>query len=171
MNEFMQQLQKANRLKEITQRVGFALWQLQELEDVSAQYFVLLAQAKKGMGEAAGNVLTEKARKKTFGSTINKITKQGLLSTDLEGRFLNLLSERNWLVHRSRTESRDAIHSDIAMQQLVSRIDTMTDESLALLKEIGSLSLAYVKKHGVDEAYVYKKAEELLKQWHASEEI
>ena len=63
MNEFIQQLQKANRLTEITQRIGFALWQIQELEGVSAQYFVLLAQAIKGMGEAAGNVLIEKAKK------------------------------------------------------------------------------------------------------------
>ena len=57
------------------------------------------------------------------------------------------------------------------MQKLVSRIDTMANESLMLLKEIGSLSEAYVKKHGVTEDYINKKAEELLKQWHESEEI
>jgi len=167
----MQQMQKANRLKEITQRIGFAIWQLQELEGVSAQYFVLLGQAKKGMGEAAGNDLVKKAKKKTFGRTIQNLKKKGLLSTELESRFLKILSERNWLVHRSRSENRDAVHSDIAMQRLMSRIDAMADESLALLKEIVSLSIAYVKKHDVNEDFIYKKAEELLNQWHASEEI
>ena len=52
MNEFIQEMQKANLFNDITQRIGFALWQIQELESFSAQYFVLLAQAKKGMGEA-----------------------------------------------------------------------------------------------------------------------
>jgi hypothetical protein len=66
-----QQLEKANRLTEITQRIGFCLWQIQELEGVSAQYFVLLAQAKKGMGLTAGNALSEKAKKKTFGEPVN----------------------------------------------------------------------------------------------------
>ncbi|MBU4263921.1 MAG: hypothetical protein KKC76_18855 [Proteobacteria bacterium] len=167
----MQQIQKANRLKEITQRIGFAIWQIQELEGVSAQYFVLLGQAKKGMGEAAGNDLVKKAKKNTFGRTIKDIRKKGLLNKDLGGRFLRLLSERNWLVHQSRTESRDAVHSDIAMQRLISRIDAMADESLALLKEIGSLSIAHMNKHGVNEESIYKRAEALLNQWHSSEEI
>ena len=171
MNEFTQQIQKANRLKEITQRIGFAVWQIQELEGVSAQYFVLLTQAKKGMGESAGNDLLKTPKKNTFGRTIQNIRKKGLLSLELERRFLNLLSERNWLVHKSRSESRDAVHSDTAMQRLISRIDSMADESLALLKEIGALSIAYVKEHGVNEEYVYKKAESLLNQWHSSEKI
>ncbi len=167
----MQEMQRANRLNEITQRIGFALWQIQELESASAQYFVLLAQAKKGIREVAGNVLVEKAKKKTFGRTIDKITKQGLLSTELGNRFLNLLSERNWLVHRSRAENRNAIYSDIAMEKLICRIDDMATESLKLLKKIGSLSVAYVKNHGVTEDYIDKKSEELLKQWHESEEM
>ena len=65
MKDLAHQLEKADRLAAITQRIGFALWQIQELEGVSAQYFVLVVQAKKGMGLAAGNALEEKAKKKT----------------------------------------------------------------------------------------------------------
>lgn len=164
-------MEKANRLKEITQRIGFALWQIQELEGVSAQYFVLAAQAEKGMGEVAGNAIVEEARKKTFGRTIHRITNQGLLSVELKNRFLNILSERNWLVHRSRADSRDAIHSDAAMKKIVTRIDAIANESLSLLKEVGSISMEFVKEHGVTEKYIYQEAEELLRQWHESEEI
>ena len=39
-------MQRAVRLAEITQGVGFALWQLQELEGSTALYFVLVAQAR-----------------------------------------------------------------------------------------------------------------------------
>jgi hypothetical protein len=41
METLNQQLQKADRLAAITQRIGFALWQIQGLEGVAAQYFVL----------------------------------------------------------------------------------------------------------------------------------
>lgn len=171
MEDLKLQLEKAERLAAIAQRIGFALWQIQELEGVSAQYFVLLVQAKKGMGVDAGNDLVEKAKKRTFGATIHQIAKAGLLSSELEVRFTNLLSERNWLVHRSRSDSRSAIHGDIAMQLLVARIDKMAEESLALLREIGALSVAYVKKYGVTQEHVNKEAEELLEQWHASDAI
>lgn len=100
MDELQLKLERANRLAEISQRVGFAVWQLQELESASAQCFVLLAQATKGMGLEAGNNLLEKASKKTFGNTVRRMTKANLLSATLGTRFLNLLAERNWLVHR-----------------------------------------------------------------------
>ena len=171
MEELRQQIEKADRLAAITKRIGFALWQIQELESVTAQYFVLVVQAKKGMELAAGNALDEKAKKKTFGATIHQVSKAGLLSSELESRFTNLLSERNWLVHRSRADSRSAIHSALEMQRLVVRIDKMAEESLSLLREIGTLSEAHVKKHGVTEEYIDKKAKELLDQWHASDAI
>ncbi|BBO91737.1 hypothetical protein DSCOOX_49170 [Desulfosarcina ovata subsp. ovata] len=171
MEELRQQIEKADRLAAITQRIGFALWQIQELEGVTAQYFVLVVQAKKGMGLFAGNALDEKAKKKTFGATINKVSKAGLLSAELESRFTNLLSERNWLVHRSRADSRGAIHSALKMQRLLARIDKMAEESLSLLREIGILSETHVKEHGVPEEYIDKKAKELLEQWHASDVI
>ena len=106
MTPHTHQHQIANRLSAVTQTVGFALWQLQELEGASAQYFVLLAQAEKGMGLVAGAALIEKAQSKTFGATIHQIAKAGLLSPELETRFTNLLAERNWLVHSSRATSR-----------------------------------------------------------------
>lgn len=171
MEELRQQIEKAERLTAITQRIGFALWQIQELEGVTAQYFALVVQAQKGIGLAAGNALDEKAKKKTFGATIHRVSKAGLLNSEIESRFTNLLSERNWLVHRSRADSRSAIHSDLEMKRLLARIDKMAEESLSLLREIGTLCEAHVKKHGVPEVYIDKKAKELLEQWHASGEI
>jgi len=165
----MDEFKKAERLAAITQKVGFALWQIQELEGVSAQYFVLVVQAKKGMGLDAGNALEEKAKGKTFGATIKQITKAGLLTSNLESRFINLLSERNWLVHKSKADSRNAIHSDQEMQKLLVRLDEMADESLSLLREIGRLVEAHVKKHGVPEEYIKEHAKKLLEQWHSSE--
>ena len=169
MDAFEHQLQMAERLTAITQKIGFTLWQLQELEGVTAQYFVLLAQAQKGMGLAAGNSLVEKAQAKTFGTTIREFAKAGLLAPELEVRFSNLLVERNWLVHESRAGSRSAVYSDDAMHKLLFRIEAMAEESNALLSEIGRLVDLFVKQHGVSDRQVENYANQLLEQWHAAD--
>lgn len=171
MNHPDYQVEKAERLARITQQIGFALWQIQELESVAAQYFALVVQARKGMGVAAGNVLDEKVKKNTFGETIHQLRKAGLLSSELETRFIKLLSERNWLVHRSRADNRSAIYNDSSMQRLLVRIERMAEESLSLLREVGALSESHVKKHGVSEESIYVRANEILEQWHASDSI
>jgi len=169
MKELLGQLEKADRLATITQRVGFALWQLQELEGITAHYFVLSAKSIKGMGLDAGNALLDKAMKNTFGATIREMSSAGLLSAELQERFEKLLIERNWLVHRSRADSRSAIHKPMAMNRVVERLDAIADEALFLLKTVGALSDAHVKKHGITEDYIAKKAMEILEHWHISD--
>jgi hypothetical protein len=149
MDTLAHQLEKADRLAAVTQSVGFALWQLQELEGASAEYFVLLTQAKQGMGLEAGNALVEKAQAKTFGATLRQIAKAGLIPTEIESRFTKLLSERNWLVHRSRLDSRNVIYRAHAMRDLIARLEVIADEALALLKYIGAGITAFTQKHGV----------------------
>ncbi|MBL8437284.1 MAG: hypothetical protein JNM61_03715 [Zoogloeaceae bacterium] len=171
MSTLAQQLAKADRLAAVTQSIGFALWQLQALEGDAAGYFVLLAKAKKGMGLTEGNALVEKAQGKTFGATLHQIAKAGLLSPEVEERFAKLLAERNWLVHRSRADSRNVIHNDKAMSALLERLEAMADESLALLKFIGTETTAFVQSHGVSMDYVAKVSKQLLEQWHAADAL
>jgi hypothetical protein len=115
-----------------------ALWQLQELEGCTAIYFVLLTQASKGMGEGIGEALVEKAQSKTFGATIKQLEKANLLPMNLAKRYISLLEERNWLVNRSCTDSRGAIHHELIAQKPLLRLDAIADEAAALLKMIGS---------------------------------
>jgi hypothetical protein len=155
----------ADRLAAITQRIGFTLWQLQELEGVAAQYFVLLTQAKKGMGVEAGNALVEKAKAKTFGATVRQIAKSGLLTQELERRIIHLLAERNWLVHQSRASSRGAVHNDGAMSKLIYRLDAMADEAISLLSALGVLIDRFAKQQGVSESKVKEEVAKTLAQW------
>lgn len=169
MDPLQQKLRMAERLAAITQQVGFAMWQLQELESVTAQYFVLLTQAKKGMGLAVGSALVEKAQTKTFGATIAQVSKAGLVSPELVLRFNNLLAERNWLVHKSRASSRNAVHNDADMQKLLARLDIMSEESVSLLRDVGELAASFVQQHGVSEAFIEEYANKLLDQWHSAD--
>ncbi len=171
MDPVIAYFEQAERLNEITQRVGFALWQLQELEGLAATYFVLLAQAERGMGQEAGEILVAKAQGKTFGATIRQLEVAGLLTAELEQRFRKLLSERNWLVHSSRSDSRAAVHKSSEFAALLFRLDGIGEEALALLREVGALAERQVISLGVSRRQIDITAATLLKKWHEADAI
>lgn len=171
MKNLENQLEAADRLTAITQRVGYALWQLQELEGVSATTFVLIAEAEKGMGLAAGEALEERAKKSTFGATIHRLAASGVIDEDLDSRFRVLLEERNWLVHRSRADSRRAVYHDDHLVDLLQRLDRIADDAVALLKKVGNVAEAHVKARVVSERYIRETAARLLEEWHAADAI
>ena len=171
MRTMEQWLDDADRLTLVTQRVGFALWQIQELEAVAAQFFVLVTQATPGMGADAGNLLIDKAERNTFGATVSRIAKAGLLDADLEERLRALLSERNWLVHRSRRDSRNAVRVEAAARKLVFRLHAMAEESNAILKCIGELAEQHVLSIGVPTERIDEIAARLLDEWHAADAV
>ena len=162
--------QKAERLFRITQRIGFALWHLQELEGVAAHYVVLVTQAKKGMGFESGIALLEPVQFLPFGGILTKITNASLLDAGLETRFKKVLRERNWLVHRSRGTSRNALSNDSGTDKVVERVDALAAEARSLLRVLGSKIEGYARDQGVSMKDVDERASVLLEQWHASDE-
>lgn len=164
-------LRKADQLDAITQRVGSALWQLQELEGATAQYFVLVAQATLGMGHEAGQSLLDKAQNKTFGSTVTQLAKAKLLPQELEARFKALLVERNWLVHSSRASNRNAVHDDSACDSLLERLNLIAEEARLLLKQVVKQVEVYANGSGISPAKIDALASEILKQWHGNDAI
>lgn len=163
------QLERADRLHVVTQRVGYTLWQIQELEGVAAQCFVLLAQATKGMGMSEGNALLDKALAGTFGATITKLRDAGVLPLDVEAQLRALLKERNWLVHSSRSTSRAAVHSDEALAAAIQRIDGISGSTLFLMKRLGDIVESHVKKHGVTDTQIDQHAAKILEAWHSGD--
>lgn len=162
---------KASRLEALARRVGFAVLQVQALESASAQYLVLRSKATRGMGVDAAQRILEKARKETFGTTIGAMKNAGLLSEELANRFKALLKERNWLVHRSRTENSAALTSDDLASVLVARIDRAEDESRKLLHELAALSHTFVLDSGVPAEVVNAAISDVVQQWESNDAI
>lgn len=169
MDPGVEYFERAQRLDEITRRVGFTLWQLQELEGVAATYFVLLAQSKPAMGREAGEILVAKAKGKTFGATIRQLQAARLLSPELEQRFLKLVLERNWLVHSSRSDSRAAVHNDSTFGALLFRLDRIAEDALELLREVGDLVDGHVISLGMSRQQIDIAAATLLRTWHGDD--
>jgi hypothetical protein len=160
------QFEDAARLEVISQRVGFALWQLQELEGIAATYLVLVTRTRQGMGIAAGKALLDQALSKTFGATVNNLTKAQKMPSELEGPVRQLLAERNWLVHGSLASSRSAVRNEAACAALVDRINAICASAKHLMREYGSRAEAFAKSQGVTSEAIDAEAIRTLRKWH-----
>lgn len=167
MADLQDQLKKAGRLEAITKHLGFTLWQLQALEDATAQHYVLVALSTRGMGIEAGKELDESVKGNTFGKTIHALRKAEKMPENLEQRFLALLKERNWLVHSSRATNRAAVHNDKACDALLKQLESLAEEARLLLHEVGCASERFVQQHGVSKTEVERLTQEVLKSWHS----
>ena len=167
MSDLETQLRKADRLDAITKHLGFALWQLQALEDATAQHYVLVALATRAMGIEAGKKLDDSVKGNTFGKTIHALRNAGKMPAATEMRFLALLKERNWLVHSSRATSRTAVLDDQACKLLLVRLEQLAEEARLLLREVGNASEEFVLQNGVPKDEVDRLTQEILNSWHS----
>lgn len=167
LQELIRRLDAGERLQFVAVRIGLALWYLQDLEVLSAQCFAMVAKPAKGTSVATAQALLREARGKPFGSIIDMMAKAGMLSPALETRFDALREERNWLVHRSHEDSRSAVHANQAMWRLVVRLESMTNEGLALLKELEKIAMEYAIEKGVSAARVMEIAKKTLEGWRS----
>ena len=158
-------LVKADRFAAIMQQIGFAIWQLQELEWATAHYLTLRFRAKRGIGQEAGTALLEAAGRRTFGSLLKELSQSGILAPELAERLNAALDDRNWLVHRSRRENRGVLNSDEQCAILIAKLERISDGALSLLKEVGQLIERYALDSGVSKELVDREAERLLTQW------
>ncbi len=165
-DDFSTSIEKADRLAMVAERIGIAVWRLQELEGCAAHYLVLKTKAKQGMGTEAGDELISKALKQTFGATLREITKANILEPALQKRFDKILEERNWLVHKSLASSRSALQTDDSANRLITRINCIAKESLKLLRVVGELSELFVREKGVSQQYLDERAAAILREWH-----
>ena len=162
---------KASRLEVLARRVGFAVLQIQALEGASAQYLVLRSKVKRGMEADEAQRIVDKARRETFGTTVSLMKDAGLLSEDLEKRFKALLKERNWLVHRSRSENSAALASDESTTALLARIDGTEAESRKLLHALAELSEAFVLESGVSAEAIRAATADIVHGWEDNDAI
>lgn len=157
--------QKATRLQAITQQVGFALWQLQILEYVTAEYYVLVALATQGMGLEAGKNLTDTVKKNTFGKTITALSRAGKMPDDLKECYAAILAERNWLVHSSRLTNQHAVYQDEACEILLIRLNNLVEKTNVLMKAVGNQCEKFVSQQGVSEQEIDRYTQEILTAW------
>ncbi len=132
-------IEKAERHRLLAEKIGLTFLQIHFLEYIAAYYLVLSSQAIRGMGVDKGNQLIERALKSTFGHTVDKLIKANLFSDELNKRFEKLKDERNWLVHRSCSDFKNAINNQIYFEPTIKRLVEIKDETTYLTQQIDNV--------------------------------
>src|SRR5436190_12837654 len=98
---------------ELTSLVGYAVWQIQVLEQVLASYLIMVHQITTATARTEVETMFLKTAKHTLGQLFSAIRKTGGGSESLLPRLERFIVERNWLVHRSRHENRSDLYSPV----------------------------------------------------------
>lgn len=162
-------VEMAGRLGALMQRVGYALWQLQVLEDVVAAHVVVRLRAARGVGAERGKEISAEVLRKPLGALIAELAKAGVVAHDLAARLKPLLDDRNWLVHRSRRESHGALSDNETYATLSTRLRQIADRALALSKDLGAELEEYVVESGVSRDFINQEAGRLARSWWLNE--
>lgn len=149
----------------LMEHVGFAIWQLQELETAAATYLTVRIRAHRGIGIAHGEVMLKEAEGRTFGSLLTELAKSGLIEKTLALMLGEILEERNWLVHRARRENRALLANAQQYDSLIERLEALADRSSELLKLLATGMERYVLDTGVDHAAIDAEADRLARSW------
>jgi hypothetical protein len=147
------------------QRVGFAVWQLQELENTSATYVVLRLRQTRGVGVKRGKEIAALVEKATFGKLLRELQRAGILPNGLAGRLEGALEERNWLVHRARREYRGVLADMALYSSLSQRVDKLAEDARVLLNELGGEVESFIRSSGIDMEAVDREAQRLAASW------
>lgn len=139
-------------LRALFEGIGEAVWCLQYAEDALSTYLTMKVEIKSAgaVTEAQGRELLVESRRKTFGQSLRKAQKHGLLPESLDKRLVALASERNWLVHRSMHEDGNSLYTPEGRAAIFSRLDSFIAEATALRKAIALEMEAFVRSLGLD---------------------
>ncbi|MAU14140.1 hypothetical protein [Flagellimonas sp.] len=128
--------------------LGESLCAVQILED-ALSHSIVLKKTEPDQKNEADNLL-KKQRKYTLGLAINAIKKESLFPKALGFELSNLLTERNWLIHKSITENKDDLKSDSYFEKLIERIKAITSKAHKLQISIELDLIEYSEKKGID---------------------
>lgn len=159
----------ANRVGQLMQSIGYAVWQLQGLEDTLATYIVVRLRESQGVGLDKGADLTAELTRLELGKLIAQLRDADILPAVLLQRLGTLRNERNWLVHRAWRENHGVVASPERLTRLVQRLATLAEDALALNKHMAAEVETFVRSAGVTREYIDREADRLRHSWESSD--
>ncbi|SDQ89787.1 hypothetical protein [Flagellimonas zhangzhouensis] len=128
--------------------LGESLCAVQSLED-ALSHSIVIKQTEPDEKNKADNLLKEH-RKFTLGKAIGIIKNESLLPKPLEIEMSKLLTERNWLIHKSITDNKNDLKSDLYFNNLFERIKALSQKARTLQVLIEQDLIEYSEKKGID---------------------
>jgi len=152
-------------LHEVTEQVGFALWQTQSAEETVGAYLVFVHQATPSKARDQVEAMFTKAGKSTLGRLLRAIESTGNAPQALVDSLDAFVGKRNWLVHYSRRDCRKDMYSAPGRARIIARLAVIADEALQLAKAFQAETQAHLEKLGISNEQIDRDAEKLLNEW------
>jgi hypothetical protein len=150
---------------DVLHRVGFAVWQLQALEQVAACHLVLVHKVTVSTAREEVHRIFQKSEKNTLGQLFGQIRDLSNGTASFLPRFEALVQERNWLVHHSRNENRSDLFDDNARQKVIDRIETMANEAYQLALALKATTEDHMVSQGITKEEIDRRASQIFREW------
>ena len=150
---------------DVIRRVGFAVWQLQALEQVAACHLILVHKANPATGWEEVQRIFQKTEKNTLGQLFDQIRDATGNAASFLPRFEALVNDRNWLVHRSRNQNRKDLYDHAARQKLIDRTEAIADEALQLAKALQKKTEDHMMALGIPKAELDRRVAIIFREW------
>lgn len=137
--------------------IGEAISSLQYIENALSRYVIIKAFGRISRTEADQHL--KKYRVKTLGQTFKIMKENNLFPEVILNKTEELLEERNWLIHSSSDEIQDGIELEQQINNLASRIKSISIKASELINLIDGHILDYSELNGVDMSGVRKSIE------------
>jgi hypothetical protein len=152
-------------VQRVWQSVGYALWQIQELETTLAMYLVMVHKLEPGVAREEAESVFEKTRKKTLGQLLHDLRTQQAAPANLVARLDQFVDERNWLAHRSRAESRRQLYNPAHTHLLLERLNRIGEDALSLMKDLQAGTEAYLATQGISRDRIDDQMAAVIQEW------
>jgi hypothetical protein len=150
---------------DITRRVGFAVWQLQALEQVAACHLIMVHKATPATAREEVQRMFQKTEKNTLGQLFGQIRDASSGAASFLPRFEILVDERNWLIHRSRHQNRKDLYDTVARQKLIDRIEALAAEAFELAKALQTATEKHLISLGISKEELNRRSAKILREW------
>jgi hypothetical protein len=150
---------------DVLRRVGFAVWQLQALEQVAACHLVLVHRVTISTAREEVYRMFQKSEKNTLGQLFGQIRDASNGTASFLPRFEALVQERNWLVHHSRNKNRNDLFGARARQSLIDRIEAMAGEAHQLAKALQATTEDHMVSQDITREEIDRRASQIFREW------
>lgn len=157
----------ADELHEVTARVGFAVWQIQILENTVAAHLVFVHKVTPTVAKSEAESMFAKAGKSTLGQLLREIHATGNALQHLVEELDSFVPKRNWLIHHSRHETHADMYSATRRAALIARIAAIAADAVALGKAFQEATEAHLETLGITKEQIERDTAKLLREWTA----
>ena len=156
-----------NKVLELYESMGYALWMIQSLE-LSLNHYLVFA-LKISVSSAGEQIreIFEQTSKKTLGSLISDLKKNDeIIDKTIVEKLEDIVIRRNWLVHKVYAINQSDMFSEVKSAELIDKIRNIGFDAIKLSTVLSNKADYFaIQKRFFTKEELDKRTQEILDSW------